>query len=502
MQNKKGFTLVELIVVITILAILWTIAFISLQWYSSESRDSKRISDLWQIRTGLSIEQAREWTVPMPDEAISVWSGSTTYTHQWYAGTWVLNSLRVSEAKDPSDDKYYTYTTNSNQTGFQLVSMLENWETAYNNILPQTYADYEDRIAYTIWDPLGTLLEWTTKIPVHQLESITDDKIDLSTDTTTEYIPVFTRWDNTTSSWAELVTKLSSLEYVWWKTYSKWETFKYDGLFWHVSTNTNVAYTKSSWTNDIPADLKKSDNILVFDNWTLSLVKWITAFVLRTVNEWATIPYIYGIDYNSWQWNWTELWSDSSSRKISYEADDEMLWDYYQWWRNDPVSLLETSETLYGWWYMTWWINLSSWSWFIKSSNSTNDTWITDNEHEKTMSVTWTDNDNSWLCSTGYHVPSTSSNEWSWEWRVVTELVTGVTSSWSESERQELQKYLLIPMAGYRYYSNWVYLKQGSNGLYWSSRGGHYLIFYSMGINPNSTNSNRAYGFSVRCFKN
>lgn len=45
MKNNKGFTLVELIVVITILAILWTIAFISLQWYSSDARDSTRISD-------------------------------------------------------------------------------------------------------------------------------------------------------------------------------------------------------------------------------------------------------------------------------------------------------------------------------------------------------------------------------------------------------------------------------------------------------------------------
>jgi len=32
----KAFTLVELIVLITILGILWTIAFISLQWYSSQ----------------------------------------------------------------------------------------------------------------------------------------------------------------------------------------------------------------------------------------------------------------------------------------------------------------------------------------------------------------------------------------------------------------------------------------------------------------------------------
>ena len=51
----KGFTLVELIVVITILAILWTISFISLQWYSMRSRDSVRISDIKNIITNLEL---------------------------------------------------------------------------------------------------------------------------------------------------------------------------------------------------------------------------------------------------------------------------------------------------------------------------------------------------------------------------------------------------------------------------------------------------------------
>jgi prepilin-type N-terminal cleavage/methylation domain-containing protein len=45
-NTKQAFTLVELIVVITILAILGTIAFISLQGYSADARNSTRTTNL------------------------------------------------------------------------------------------------------------------------------------------------------------------------------------------------------------------------------------------------------------------------------------------------------------------------------------------------------------------------------------------------------------------------------------------------------------------------
>jgi prepilin-type N-terminal cleavage/methylation domain-containing protein len=55
-STNKAFTLVELIVVITILAILGTIAFISLQGYSSDARNSKRISDLGNIQSAITLK--------------------------------------------------------------------------------------------------------------------------------------------------------------------------------------------------------------------------------------------------------------------------------------------------------------------------------------------------------------------------------------------------------------------------------------------------------------
>jgi prepilin-type N-terminal cleavage/methylation domain-containing protein len=58
MRNKSAFTLVELIVVITILSILWTIAFISLQWFSRDARNSKVNSDLRSLASIVEVAQA------------------------------------------------------------------------------------------------------------------------------------------------------------------------------------------------------------------------------------------------------------------------------------------------------------------------------------------------------------------------------------------------------------------------------------------------------------
>lgn len=49
--KKKAFTLVELIVVITILAILGTVSFVSVQGYSQAARNSLRLDNVSKIAT-------------------------------------------------------------------------------------------------------------------------------------------------------------------------------------------------------------------------------------------------------------------------------------------------------------------------------------------------------------------------------------------------------------------------------------------------------------------
>lgn len=85
-NTKKAFTLVELIVVITILAILGTIAFISLQGYSGEAKNSKVTSDLRNIASAIETASTRN--------SVTLWNvlkTNTRVTTNNQVSSWTLS---------------------------------------------------------------------------------------------------------------------------------------------------------------------------------------------------------------------------------------------------------------------------------------------------------------------------------------------------------------------------------------------------------------------------
>ena len=154
-NKKKAFTLVELIVVITILAILWTIAFISLQGYSRNARDSVRISDISRLETSLEFYSLKTWTYPAP-----TWWLPVTYTGSevWLQGTiWesVITNLGKMSKKpvDPLTGTEYTYSRLNTEKEFEIGTILE-WDLASWNIpssMSQTHAAWEQFYSYVQW---------------------------------------------------------------------------------------------------------------------------------------------------------------------------------------------------------------------------------------------------------------------------------------------------------------------------------------------------------------
>ena len=64
MKNEKGFTFIELLVSVTIVAVMMSVAVVSYANVNQRSRDSKRRADLETIRSALEICRANTGTYP------------------------------------------------------------------------------------------------------------------------------------------------------------------------------------------------------------------------------------------------------------------------------------------------------------------------------------------------------------------------------------------------------------------------------------------------------
>ena len=73
-RTTAGFTVIELILTVTIVVILSTIAYLSIGGYGASARDSSRISDLSDISQAIEMRLLRNTVLPAPSG-----SGITLY---------------------------------------------------------------------------------------------------------------------------------------------------------------------------------------------------------------------------------------------------------------------------------------------------------------------------------------------------------------------------------------------------------------------------------------
>jgi len=134
-STRSAFTLVELIVVITILAVLGTIAFISLQGYSADARNTKRSSDLSSITSAMSIKTAEggSLTAFVKSDAATAVSGATygwktaTLNTDYFAGipNYTALGVKADEFKDPNGQDYRIGVTTTSNGKFELAASKE-----------------------------------------------------------------------------------------------------------------------------------------------------------------------------------------------------------------------------------------------------------------------------------------------------------------------------------------------------------------------------------------
>lgn len=146
-MKNKGFTLIELIVVITILSILWTIAFISFKWYSSDARDSVRMTAVNQISTWLSLILAKNSVLPTPENVHTVTHSWKVVSKIWVVWENISSLLKASgDLKDPSTWNYYDYSIESNSKKYSVLARYEWSRVLVSSVLAEDLS--ENYISY------------------------------------------------------------------------------------------------------------------------------------------------------------------------------------------------------------------------------------------------------------------------------------------------------------------------------------------------------------------
>jgi len=122
-MNKKAFTFIELIIVITILSILSTIWVLYYFEYISTWRDTTRTQDIRIIQAWLDTYFSHRLTYPYPKDYFNI-----TYSWSIVAYQWIVKSLAIwtKTPVDPKTNWYYSFSITKDREEYEIAWTLEN----------------------------------------------------------------------------------------------------------------------------------------------------------------------------------------------------------------------------------------------------------------------------------------------------------------------------------------------------------------------------------------
>ena len=108
-SRRAGFSLVELLVVITIIAILSVVAYVALGGQTTKARNSRRMQDVSTIQS-----------------ALEIYFINHNNTYPSTLGDLITDNLMNEIPVDPTTDGDYYYTKAVNSKTYQLASSMED----------------------------------------------------------------------------------------------------------------------------------------------------------------------------------------------------------------------------------------------------------------------------------------------------------------------------------------------------------------------------------------
>jgi len=126
--HKNAFTLVELLVVVTIVTILSTIATIYFLGSFWDSRDASRRASITLISENLELFFTEKSRYPIPDDAVDImYAGQIAWSQWvfWEAVNIDIKNFGSDIPRDPLYGNYYSYSITNNAKEYQIASILE-----------------------------------------------------------------------------------------------------------------------------------------------------------------------------------------------------------------------------------------------------------------------------------------------------------------------------------------------------------------------------------------
>src|SRR3989344_2904549 len=121
MNNKKGFTLIEILIVISVIGILASIVLVNLGGFRSRGRDARRISDLRTIQNALELYYANSGNYPIGTE------------DNLYDEVEALPGIGKLPRDPKTGNPKYSYGADANGLSYVLGATLENKNTVLDN---------------------------------------------------------------------------------------------------------------------------------------------------------------------------------------------------------------------------------------------------------------------------------------------------------------------------------------------------------------------------------
>lgn len=301
-----GFTILEIIITIVVFTILTITIFSSYIWYTLRARDSTRVSDINNLKSGLLIHKMKWGILPMPEWIIltgSIYGKNVSFN--WDVWDSISKLANISSTpKDPFNKQYYSYWISFNNKFFQVAATLEN----------------EDNLVFN---------DFVNKISVGDLVNANEDKD---------------------------IKKYSALvlwNYPWYIKFSTWSNY--------YITNSPSLIFNFSWSN-IDGNLLSSTNTFyvlnrqinlpysINNDFNINQIKWDDILKIMTNNQVATLTWIIITPIINWLVTIDSVFSWETLDQFGYDISiiSKIIWNI------NPNSSLSNTPILVGIWNGSW----------------------------------------------------------------------------------------------------------------------------------------------------